>query len=212
MEVKLWTAGMWFPVRCQTDEQFTSEFSGIRWTFSSGVIPGEMSGVCRRVFCSRWSIFHQDSLIAHEARCYDFSYYSWKVFIICPPSFSSTTWSMKRWWVVSIRPTRSLLHLNFNFNYVFCVVIDSIYAWTATYCIILCTVTFTVLLYCYCDASVTSVCPSISEKHYQILSICRELGYFFFNHKNTYPLDIFHLSIILLKLLLPITNCLLLPT
>ena len=38
---------------------------------------------------------------------------------------------------------------------------------------------FTVLLYCYCNAIVTSVCPSISEEHYQILSICRELGFFF---------------------------------
>jgi len=37
---------------------------------------------------------------------------------------------------------------------------------------------FTVLLYCYCNAIVTSVCPSISKTHYQILSNCRELEIF----------------------------------
>ena len=54
-EVKFWAAARGFPVRCQTDEQFTSEFSVIRETFSSGVIPGAMSERCA-VFVGKFSV------------------------------------------------------------------------------------------------------------------------------------------------------------
>ena len=81
VKVKLWTAGMWFLVRCQTDEHCTSTS-----------------------FLFQMKHFHQDSFIARGADYCCFSYRSWNVFIIRPSSFYSTTWSMKRWWVVFISP------------------------------------------------------------------------------------------------------------
>jgi len=48
---ELWTAGMWFPVRCRTDEQFSS-----------------------KNFLLQDERFHQDNFIAHGARCYCFDH------------------------------------------------------------------------------------------------------------------------------------------
>jgi len=63
-----------------------------------------MNGV-RWSFLFQMKHFHQVSVIAHEARSYDLSYYSWNIFRNRPPLFSSATWSTKRWWVYFfIRP------------------------------------------------------------------------------------------------------------
>ena len=209
-EVKWWTAGMWFPVRCQTDEQFTSKFSVTRWTFfirseswCDERCTWEFSVPDEAFFIKTvWLLTKQDvmtSAIAAETFSSSDNHLSNRQ----PDQWRDDESSS----FVLLKFSTSKLQLKFcllcrDWQHL-CVNCDILYN------IVNCA--FTVLLYCYCNAIVTSVCPSISEEHYQILSICRELG-FFFNHKNTYPLDIFHLSIILLKLLLPITNCLLLPT
>ena len=119
-EVKWWTAGTSFPARCQTDEQFTSEFS----------VPDNH--------------FHQNSFDCWRSKMFWLQLLQLKRFhhpsIIFLIDNLINEEMMSRlhqsWWI--------LLRLNFSLSSVFCVVIDSIIAGTPTYCITL----FSRLGYC----------------------------------------------------------------
>ena len=153
-EVKWWTAGMWFPVRCQTDEQFTSKFS----------VPDEAFFIK-----TVWLLTKQDvmtSAIAAETFSSSVHHLSNRQ----PDQWRDDESSS----FILLKFSTSKLQLKFcllcrDWQHL-CVNCDILYN------IVNCA--FTVLLYCYCNAIVTSVCPSISEEHYQILSICRELDFF----------------------------------
>jgi len=108
---------------------------------SRDVIPGAMSNwwtVYVEVFCSRWSIFHQNSFDCWRSKMFWLQLLQLKrfhhPFIIFLIGNLINEEMMSRlhqfWW--------TLLHLNFSLSSVFCVVIDSIIAWTPTYCMALC--------------------------------------------------------------------------
>ena len=89
MNVELWTAGIWFPVRCQTEKQFSSEnFSVTRWTPSS-----------RQFYCSRCEmLLFQPLLMQH---------FSSSVYLgNLHPSSSFATWSTNTRHF-SIRPAKN---------------------------------------------------------------------------------------------------------
>ena len=96
-EVELWTAGMWFPVRCQTDKQYTSEN-----------------------FLLQDEHFHQYSFIAHGARCYYFNHYWCNIFR--HPSTSVTSIHLphlqpdQRTLIISSFVLPKTLHLDFSWS------------------------------------------------------------------------------------------------
>ena len=175
-EVELWTAGMWFPVRCQTDKQFSSE---------NFLLPDEH--------------LHQDSFIDHGTECYYFSYYCWHIF--CHPSTIFLICNLINEHLSSLHSScRRLLHLNFNWSSVSWLTI----CWVnfKELCnIVNCNIQTLIMLLLWQPIMIYDYPPIPKTLPHFIYLQRTEIFFYFIT--NTYLMGIFYLSITLPKLLLP---------
>jgi len=206
---------MSFPVRCQTNDQYTAKFSVIWWTAASkqfywwrnrDVIPKVISWgwtVYDGVFCSRWNIFIK-TVLSLTKRDLVTSAITAETFFVTVHHCSHLQPGQRRddESISSfVLPKSSTSQFQLKLCVLcrdwqhYCVNCDLLYN------IVNCTLRH--LLYCDCYTALWYA--YLSLKHYHIVSICRELKNFFF-FTNIYPLGIFHLSNSLLKLFLPTSN------
>ena len=180
---------MSFPVRCQTNNQYTAKFSVIWWTAASkqfywwrnrDVIPKVISWgwtVYDGVFCSRWNIFIK-TVLSLTKRDLVTSAITAETFFVTVHHCSHLQPGQRRdnesisSFVVPKSSTSQfqlkLCVLCRDWQH-YCVNCDLLYN------IVNCTLRH--LLYCDCYIALWYAYPSL--KHYHIVSICRERKFFF---------------------------------